>query len=197
MDVDSEAILGWTRVAVLVLCMGWAAWFDHKERRVANEHWVVWSKPILFIWTLDLLIPKPSLVGMANRFSTGCLCEWLSIGPADDSRCATRKPYGPSGLCLVLRFHRRSSSLLCVSQPYIHSMSWSVMLLQKQPYGGRTLGPCSHSLSSIWHGGCDSSMVEQMRKRSCGSHCFSLPGQKFQSFRPNRWMRSSCIFHHP
>ena len=59
MDVDAEAILGWTRVAVLVLCMGWAAWFDHKERRVANEHWVVWSKPILVIWTLDLLIQNP------------------------------------------------------------------------------------------------------------------------------------------
>ena len=59
MDVDSDLILGWARMAVLVLCMGWAAWFDHKERRVSNEHWIVWSKPIAFIWTLDLLIQQP------------------------------------------------------------------------------------------------------------------------------------------
>ena len=59
MDVDSELILGWTRMGVLILCMGWAAWFDHKERRVFNEHWIVWSKPIAFIWCLDLLIQQP------------------------------------------------------------------------------------------------------------------------------------------
>ena len=59
MDVDSERILGWTRMVVLVLCMGWAAWFDHKERKVSNQHWVVWTKPIVFIWTLDLLIQQP------------------------------------------------------------------------------------------------------------------------------------------
>ena len=59
MDADSERILGWTRMVVLVLCMGWAAWFDHKERKVSNQHWVVWTKPIVFIWTLDLLIQQP------------------------------------------------------------------------------------------------------------------------------------------
>ena len=59
MDADSDLILGWARMGVLLLCMGWAAWFDHKERRVANEHWIVWSKPIAFIWCLDLLIQQP------------------------------------------------------------------------------------------------------------------------------------------
>ena len=59
MDVDSDLILGWARMGVLVLCMGWAAWFDHKERRVSNEHWIVWTKPIVFIWSLDLLIQAP------------------------------------------------------------------------------------------------------------------------------------------
>ena len=59
MDVDAETILGWTRMGVLILCMGWAAWFDHKERRVSNEHWMVWTKPIVFIWSLDLLIQAP------------------------------------------------------------------------------------------------------------------------------------------
>ena len=59
MDVDSDLILGWARMAVLTLCMAWAAWFDHKERKVSNEHWIVWTKPIVFIWTLDLLMQQP------------------------------------------------------------------------------------------------------------------------------------------
>ena len=37
MEATNEAILGWTRVAVLLLGMGWAAWMDHKDRRVPNE----------------------------------------------------------------------------------------------------------------------------------------------------------------
>ena len=56
MEATNEAILGWTRVGVLLLGMGWAAWMDHKERRVANEHWIVWAKPAIFIWALDLMV---------------------------------------------------------------------------------------------------------------------------------------------
>ena len=56
MEATNEAILGWTRVAVLLLGMGWAAWMDHKARRVPNEHWVVWAKPAIFIWALDLMV---------------------------------------------------------------------------------------------------------------------------------------------
>ena len=55
MEVTSEAIIGWTRVVVLLLGMGIAAWMDHKNRRVANEHWIEWSKPAIFIWALDLM----------------------------------------------------------------------------------------------------------------------------------------------
>ena len=36
--------------------MGWAAWMDHKTRRVVNEHWIVWAKPAIFIWALDLMV---------------------------------------------------------------------------------------------------------------------------------------------
>ncbi len=56
MSIDNDAVLGWTRVLVLLLGMGWAAWMDHKERRVKNEHWLVWIKPAIFIWTLDLML---------------------------------------------------------------------------------------------------------------------------------------------
>ena len=56
MEATNDAILGWTRVGVLLLGMGWAAWMDHKDRRVANEHWIVWAKPAVFIWALDLMV---------------------------------------------------------------------------------------------------------------------------------------------
>ena len=55
MGLTSEDVLGWTRVGVLLLAMGWAAWMDHKDRRVPNGHWMVWVKPALFIWALDLM----------------------------------------------------------------------------------------------------------------------------------------------
>ena len=56
MDVESKQIIGWSRLGVLIICMGWAAWFDHKQRRVSNDHWIVWTKPVVFIWSLDLLV---------------------------------------------------------------------------------------------------------------------------------------------
>ncbi len=55
MALTSEQILGWSRVGVLLLGMGWAAWMDHKARKVSNEHWLVWVKPAVFIWCLELL----------------------------------------------------------------------------------------------------------------------------------------------
>ena len=61
MEATNEAILGWTRVGVLLLGMGWAAWMDHRERRVPNEHWIVWAKPAVFIWALDLMVQGADL----------------------------------------------------------------------------------------------------------------------------------------
>ena len=55
MGLTTESILGWTRISVFILAMGWAAWMDHKNRRVGNEHWMVWVKPALFLWALDLI----------------------------------------------------------------------------------------------------------------------------------------------
>ena len=43
-------------MGVLLLGLGWAAWMDHKDRRVPNEHWIVWAKPAIFIWALDLMV---------------------------------------------------------------------------------------------------------------------------------------------
>ena len=55
MDISETDLLGWSRIFALTLGMGWAAWMDHKERRVKNEHWLVWVKPALFLWALDLM----------------------------------------------------------------------------------------------------------------------------------------------
>lgn len=55
MSLTEIEILGWSRIFTLLLGMGWAAWMDHKERRVKNEHWLVWVKPALFLWALDLM----------------------------------------------------------------------------------------------------------------------------------------------
>ena len=56
MEVTTNDVLGWTRVGVLFLGMAWAAWMDHKNRRVPNEHWIVWVKPAIFLWALDLMV---------------------------------------------------------------------------------------------------------------------------------------------
>lgn len=55
MAPTSEQVLGWSRVSVLLLGMGWAAWMDHKTRRVKNDHWMVWVKPAIFLWVLELI----------------------------------------------------------------------------------------------------------------------------------------------
>lgn len=53
--MDSDEVISWTRLIVLFWAMGIAAWLDHKYRRVANQFWINWSKPAIFLWVLDLL----------------------------------------------------------------------------------------------------------------------------------------------
>ena len=53
--MESEEIIAWTRAIVLFGALSIAAWLDHKDRRVPNEFWITWSKPAIFLWTLDLL----------------------------------------------------------------------------------------------------------------------------------------------
>ncbi|MDP6899317.1 MAG: hypothetical protein QGF94_00585 [Candidatus Thalassarchaeaceae archaeon] len=49
-------LIGWTRIAVLILCFGGAAWLDHKTRRVSNDWWWSWAKPTIFLLCLELLV---------------------------------------------------------------------------------------------------------------------------------------------
>ena len=53
--MESTEIISWTRILVLIGALGIAAWLDHKERRVPNQFWITWSKPAIFLWTVDLL----------------------------------------------------------------------------------------------------------------------------------------------
>ena len=56
--MDSAEVISWTRFLVLFGALGIAAWLDHKERRVPNEFWIVWAKPAIFLWCLDLLVAE-------------------------------------------------------------------------------------------------------------------------------------------
>ena len=56
--MDSAEVISWTRLIVLFGALGIAAWLDHKERRVPNDFWITWSKPAIFLWTLDLLVSQ-------------------------------------------------------------------------------------------------------------------------------------------
>ena len=49
-------VLGYARWLTLIGCFGYAAWMDKVESRVANEHWISWSKPLIFIWVLEFLV---------------------------------------------------------------------------------------------------------------------------------------------
>lgn len=56
MAVENIEIIGYARWFTIATCFAYAAWLDHKERRVPNEHWIAWSKPLIFIWMLEFLL---------------------------------------------------------------------------------------------------------------------------------------------
>jgi hypothetical protein len=55
-NLSPQDLIGWTRLAVLILCFGGAAWLDHKTRRVSNGWWFGWAKPTIFLFCLELLV---------------------------------------------------------------------------------------------------------------------------------------------
>lgn len=55
-DLQAPQVIGVARAGTLVIGMGLAAWLDHLDRRVPNEHWLVWSQPVLLLWALDLMV---------------------------------------------------------------------------------------------------------------------------------------------
>jgi len=52
----SLAILGWTRVAILIGCFAGAAHLDNKQRSVPNSYWKVWIKSAVLLWLLEIAI---------------------------------------------------------------------------------------------------------------------------------------------
>ena len=51
-----QLVLTTSRALLVFIGLGLAAWMDHKERRVPNEHWVRWGKPAIFIWAFEILL---------------------------------------------------------------------------------------------------------------------------------------------
>ena len=78
--MESAEIVSWTRVAVLFLALGIAAWMDHKDRRVPNEFWITWSKPAIFLWTLDLLILEAEWYTLATAAAMVAYASTAVIG---------------------------------------------------------------------------------------------------------------------
>ena len=52
----SLAVLGWTRIAILVACFAGAAHLDNKQRSVPNSYWKVWVKSAILLWILEIAI---------------------------------------------------------------------------------------------------------------------------------------------
>ena len=80
MAVSTEAILGWSRIGVFLLCMGIAAWMDHKTRRVANEHWLIWVKPAIFLWFLELIAREADWTIFLTASAVICYASTAIIG---------------------------------------------------------------------------------------------------------------------
>ena len=80
MAVSTEAILGWSRIGVFLLCMGIAAWMDHKTRRVANAHWLIWVKPAIFLWFLELIAREADWTIFLTASAVICYASTAIIG---------------------------------------------------------------------------------------------------------------------
>jgi len=52
----SLAVLGWTRMTILIGCFAGAAHLDNKQRSVPNSYWKVWIKSAVLLWLLEIAI---------------------------------------------------------------------------------------------------------------------------------------------
>jgi hypothetical protein len=52
----SLAVLGWTRITILIGCFAGAAHLDNKQRKVPNSYWKVWIKSAILLWVLEIAI---------------------------------------------------------------------------------------------------------------------------------------------
>ena len=63
----SLAILGWTRVAILIGCFAGAAHLDNKQRSVPNSYWKVWIKSAVLLWLLEgYVLSRSELLAISN-----------------------------------------------------------------------------------------------------------------------------------
>lgn len=61
MVLEPNSVIGWARIVSIFLCFAWAAWLDHLERRVPNQHWITWSQPAMLLMLLELLVAQADI----------------------------------------------------------------------------------------------------------------------------------------
>ena len=61
MGIEPNSVIGWARIITIFFCFAWAAWLDHLERRVPNQHWLTWSQPAAFLMLMELIIAQADI----------------------------------------------------------------------------------------------------------------------------------------
>ena len=164
MEATNEAILGWTRVAVVLLGMGWAAWMDHKDRRVPNEHWIVWAKPAIFIWALELMVLGAD---WTIYLTAAGVVAYASISVF--GRPTVKDAAAGSLMDRFFLFWYLSAAIGAVAGAlrYQSTTPMEVLLNEGDPLGilWWKLRRCSSSFcSSIWHGAFDCCTAVPMQR---------------------------------
>ena len=80
--MDGPEYVTWARVLTLIFGLGWAAWLDHKYRRVPNQFWITWAGPAIFLWTLDILLQGGEWYVLASASAVVAYASMSVLGKA-------------------------------------------------------------------------------------------------------------------
>ncbi|MGY8702330.1 MAG: hypothetical protein ACKVHH_06445 [Candidatus Poseidoniales archaeon] len=96
-------ILGYARWFSLAVCFAIGAWLDNRDRRIPNEHWIAWSKPLIFIWGLELMIRSADWTIWASALAALSFASVSLIGrPTIDSILKGEKMDVAVALCYLI-----------------------------------------------------------------------------------------------
>ncbi len=80
--MDGQEYVTWARILTLTIGLGWAAWLDHKYRRVPNQFWITWASPAIFLWTLDILLQGGEWYVLASASAVVAYASMSVLGKA-------------------------------------------------------------------------------------------------------------------
>lgn len=80
--MDGQEYVTWARVLTLISGLGWAAWLDHKYRRVPNQFWITWAGPAIFLWTLDIFLQGGEWYVLASASAVVAYASMSVLGKA-------------------------------------------------------------------------------------------------------------------